>query len=108
VKFGTVKSWRIFLMECKHCGTEMKQVEKDTSSGRDIREYKCTECGHTDWEDRGEALWKILSDDRERNEAEKASPRESLPEAPESKARPEASAWDWLRARLAMLFARKP
>jgi hypothetical protein len=41
----------------------MRLEEKDTSSGRDIREYKCSECGHSDWEDRGPALWQILHDD---------------------------------------------
>jgi hypothetical protein len=41
----------------------MSLEEKDTSSGRDIREYKCSECGHSDWEDRGPALWQILHDD---------------------------------------------
>jgi hypothetical protein len=43
----------------------MRMTEKDTSSGRDIREYLCDCCGHTDWEERGPALWQILHDDRE-------------------------------------------
>jgi hypothetical protein len=51
----------------------MTMTEKDTSSGHDIREYKCSRCGHDDWEVRGPALWQILSDDRERSEASKAS-----------------------------------
>ncbi len=40
-------------------------TEKDTSSGRDIREHACDLCGHTGWEDNGKALWQILHDDRE-------------------------------------------
>ncbi len=52
-------------MTCAKCGATMSLAEKDTSSGRDIREYKCSECGHSDWEDRGPALWQILHDDRE-------------------------------------------
>ncbi len=52
-------------MQCPHCNCEMRQTEKDTSSGRDIREYKCDQCGFDDWEDRGKALWQILHDDRE-------------------------------------------
>jgi hypothetical protein len=66
----------------------MKLAEKDTSSGRDIREYQCTECGYSDWEDRGTALWKVLSDDREEAEAKRASSTASPPavsDAPASK-----------------------
>jgi hypothetical protein len=50
----------------------MRMTEKDTSSGRDIREYLCDGCGHSDWEERGPALWKILHDDREEAKAAKA------------------------------------
>jgi len=52
-------------MVCSKCGKEMRMTEKDTSSGRDIREYVCDNCGYTDWEERGLALWQILHDDRE-------------------------------------------
>jgi hypothetical protein len=51
-------------MICTRCGDEMRMTEKDTSSGRDIREYLCLGCGYSDWEDNGTALWQILSDDR--------------------------------------------
>lgn len=40
----------------------MHMTEKDTSSGRDIREYLCPGCGNSDWEDNGVALWQVLSD----------------------------------------------
>ncbi|HME57446.1 MAG TPA: hypothetical protein VKF63_03850 [Terracidiphilus sp.] len=59
-------------MNCSKCGEPMRMTEKDTSSGRDIREYACDSCGHTDWEVRGPALWQILSDDREEAKAEQA------------------------------------
>ena len=59
-------------MNCSKCGEPMRMTEKDTSSGRDIREYACDNCGHTDWEERGPALWQILSDDREEAKAEQA------------------------------------
>ena len=49
-------------MICPNCGESMHMTEKDTSSGRDIREYLCPGCGHSDWEDNGVALWKVLSD----------------------------------------------
>ena len=56
-------------MVCAKCGEEMRMTEKDTSSGRDIREYACDGCGHTDCEIRGPALWQILHDDREEAKA---------------------------------------
>jgi hypothetical protein len=62
-------------MICSKCGEEMRMTEKDTSSGRDIREYLCDGCGHSDWEERGPALWQILSDDREEERAAKANRR---------------------------------
>jgi hypothetical protein len=62
-------------MICSKCGEEMRMTEKDTSSGRDIREYLCDGCGHSDWEERGPALWQILSDDREEERATKANRR---------------------------------
>jgi DNA-directed RNA polymerase subunit M/transcription elongation factor TFIIS len=60
-------------MDCAKCGEPMRLTEKDTSSGRDIREYKCTNCGYEDWEVRGPALWQILHDDKEESEAAKAT-----------------------------------
>ncbi len=60
------------IMICPKCGEAMRMVEKDTSSGRDIREYECTVCGYSDWEDRGAALWQILSDDRAESQASEA------------------------------------
>ncbi|HEY1209298.1 MAG TPA: hypothetical protein VGE85_08010 [Terracidiphilus sp.] len=62
-------------MNCSKCGEPMRMTEKDTSSGRDIREYACDGCGHTDWEVRGPALWQILSDDREEAKAVKTNRR---------------------------------
>jgi hypothetical protein len=60
-------------MVCSKCGEEMRMTEKDTSSGRDIREYLCDGCGHSDWEERGPALWQILHDDREEERAAQAA-----------------------------------
>ncbi len=60
-------------MICSKCGKEMRQTDKNTFTGRDIREYLCDGCGHSDWEDRGKALWQILSDDREEFEAARAN-----------------------------------
>jgi hypothetical protein len=86
------------LMICAKCGQPMRMTDKNTFTGRDIREYKCDECGHEDWEDRGTALWQILSDDREEFEAAKAA-REAVAdpdaqsESPQSEAKPAGSRW---------------
>jgi len=71
-------------MICTKCGETMDQTEKDTSSGRDIREYRCGRCGHSDWEDRGDALWKILHDDREEFEASRSADAPVDAPAPQS------------------------
>ena len=92
-------------MVCSKCGEEMRMTEKDTSSGRDIREYLCDGCGHSDWEVRGPALWQILHDDREefmaaeakRNSANGTQPKIAEPENDQSR-----SLW----SRLLAWFAR--
>ncbi len=58
---------------CPKCSGFMKLTEKDTSSGREIHEYTCSQCGYSDWEDRGTALWQVLSDAREEAEANLAA-----------------------------------
>jgi hypothetical protein len=91
----------------------MDMVEKDTSSGRDIREYKCSQCGYSDWEDRGTALWQILSDARESDEAAKTNVAPvNSPGVGPSSAPPEQSSasspWDRLLALFAHFRKRKP
>jgi hypothetical protein len=75
----------------------MRMTDKNTFTGRDIREYKCDGCGHEDWEDRGTALWQILSDDREEFEAAKAAREAADPDAqaesPQSNETPANSRW---------------
>ena len=71
-------------MNCAKCGEAMRMTKKDTSSGRDIREYVCPGCGYSDWEDTGPALWKILSDDREEYESAKAGPKAVNPQPDEA------------------------
>ncbi|MGO9775590.1 MAG: hypothetical protein ACLQGT_15985 [Terracidiphilus sp.] len=85
-------------MICSKCGEEMRMTEKDTSSGRDIREYRCDGCGHSDWEDNGTALWQILHDDREKFLAAAASRNSAQapgvqPEAPQTGRPPVGSMW---------------
>jgi ribosomal protein S27AE len=67
-------------MNCAKCGEAMRMTEKDTSSGRDIREYVCPGCGYSDWEDTGPALWQILSDAREEAEAAESKPVNPQPD----------------------------
>ena len=62
----------LILMDCANCGEPMHMREKDTSSGRDIREYQCPGCAHEDWEVNGPALWHIPHDDCEEFETAQA------------------------------------
>ena len=59
-------------MICTECGAQMNQTDKNTFTGRVIRDYECPKCGHTGWEDDGVALWQVLHDGREQDEAEQA------------------------------------
>jgi hypothetical protein len=76
-------------MICTKCGAAMDQTDKSTFTGREIREYACRSCGHTDWEDCGTALWQILHDDREEFEAAQAA-REAANAAPAQSDPPKA------------------
>ncbi|MGB0063054.1 MAG: hypothetical protein WBP85_01295 [Terracidiphilus sp.] len=60
-------------MICTKCGAQMHQTDKNTMTGRVIREYECGTCGHSDWEDDGVALWQVLHDARVQDEAEAAA-----------------------------------
>jgi hypothetical protein len=53
-------------MKCPKCDWRMELEEKDTSSGRDMRTYHCRACDERVDVDNGIALWKILSDAREK------------------------------------------
>ena len=53
-------------MKCPDCGRYMDLEEKDTSSGRDMRTYYCPSCKKRVDVDNGIALWKVLSDAREK------------------------------------------
>lgn len=76
---------------CAVCGAEMA-VEKRTLTGREIREYSCPKCGHSEIEDCGEALWQIVHKTQEQKPSA-ATPRLDRPMAP--------SVWDrlWKRSR---------
>jgi predicted nucleic acid-binding Zn-ribbon protein len=84
-------------MTCTKCGAVMDQIDKNTMSGRVIREYECRKCGNTDWADEGIALWKVMHDAREEDKAEAAA-QAALP-----KQNPRTSLWE----RLARLFRGK-
>jgi transposase-like protein len=62
-------------MKCPNCAREMILEEKDTSSGRDMRTYRCGHCGRSEDVDNGIALWQVLSDARETEEARSRSQR---------------------------------
>jgi hypothetical protein len=58
-------------MECPVCGQPMRLTDKDTSSGRDMRSYYCDRCKQERIVDNGVALWQVLHDANQANEAEK-------------------------------------
>jgi predicted RNA-binding Zn-ribbon protein involved in translation (DUF1610 family) len=47
---------------CPACAIEMRQIEKTTFTGRDMREYECPQCGRRQIVDCGKALWQVLSE----------------------------------------------
>jgi predicted RNA-binding Zn-ribbon protein involved in translation (DUF1610 family) len=46
---------------CPECGEKAIEIDKDTSSGRDIRFYACSVCQWNDFIDVGIALWQAYS-----------------------------------------------
>ena len=50
---------------CPDCGVEMEQIEKNTFTGREMREYECPKCGRKEIIDCGKALWEILAEANE-------------------------------------------
>jgi len=95
-------------MICAKCGAQMDQVDKNTFTGRVIREYACRKCGHTDWEDDGAALWQVLHDARAEDKAEAAAHAAANAAAPQPGVsqpvlQPPASLWQ----RLTRLFREK-
>ena len=83
----------------------MDQTDKNTMTGRVIREYECRTCGHSDWEDDGVALWKVLHDAREEDAAEAAAQAaaSAAPEPASPSQNRRASLWQ----RLTRLFRGK-
>lgn len=57
------------LTQCPDCGREMLLVEKTTMTGNDMRTYRCGHCRKEHVVDFGPALWKALSDAREKDGA---------------------------------------
>ena len=52
-------------MKRAKCGTAMYFVAKDTFSGDEIREYRCPQCGHEDFERGGPALWWVMEQNKD-------------------------------------------
>lgn len=94
-------------MICTKCGAQMHQTDKNTMTGRVIREYECRTCGHSDWEDDGVALWQVMHDAREQDEAEAAAraanAQAAQPAAVSPSQNPRTSLWQ----RLSNLFRSK-
>ena len=75
----------------------MSLEEKDTSSGRDMRTYRCRHCGRSEDVDYGIALWQALSDAGEADEIQ--------PPGQDARANDEAAREkSWAMPRLARTF----
>jgi hypothetical protein len=61
------------LTERPKCGKEMVLIDKTTMTGNDMRTYRCETCEEEHVVNFGKALWQILSDAREEEEARKKS-----------------------------------
>ena len=58
---------------CPKCGGELRFLEKDTSSGREYREYRCKQCGEYVTLGGNVALWQMLHDsNQERADTDQA------------------------------------
>lgn len=64
---------------CPDCGGPLTFLEKDTSSGREFREYLCKECDKVVTLGGDVALWKILHDSNEELRARQAAGNGPLP-----------------------------
>lgn len=60
--------YRLVLHEgrCPDCGAPVRQTDMSTFSGREMRDFACTRCGWSMVFDCGPALWKLLSDAKEK------------------------------------------
>jgi len=52
--------------QCSVCGREMELVERTTMTGNDMRTYRCEHCKREEIVNFGTALWKVLSDARDK------------------------------------------
>ena len=70
---------------CPRCGGNL-DVEKDSFSGEVWRSYYCHACGWKEDVNEGTAMWKVISDFREAEEAERAGkprqPQRAVPAEP--------------------------
>ena len=57
---------------CPQCGGELRFLEKDTSSGREYREYRCLKCNQLVTLGGDTALWQLLHDANEEKAARAA------------------------------------
>jgi transposase-like protein len=63
---------------CPKCGGRMLLEDKNTFSGRDIREFRCQSCRCLVEEDYGIALWQVLHDANQQ-ESVQAQPKAKSP-----------------------------
>jgi len=55
------------LTQCSVCRREMELIERTTMTGDDMRTYRCAHCDREEIVNFGPALWKVLSDARDKD-----------------------------------------
>jgi len=55
------------LTQCSVCRREMELTERTTMTGDDMRTYRCEHCNREEIVNFGPALWKVLSDARDKD-----------------------------------------
>ncbi len=59
---------KVYIEEtCPECGNKVEQIDKDTSTERDMRLYACSVCEWSDYIDVGIPLWKAYSEFKKLN-----------------------------------------
>lgn len=81
---------------CPHCGGDLRFLEKDTSSGREYREYRCMKCGKLVTLGGEVALWQVLHDANEKLEAKRRAAETSAgPGEPDGSAARKSKSKRW-------------
>jgi rubredoxin len=82
---------------CPECNGETHQTEKETFTGREMREYQCKACGWRHIFELGPALWTVFSNANNDVPRSPDVAREPAPSLPRASAAPAGLCADRLR-----------